>query len=163
MTETYDSRADTLLHIARVRANLDAFVVEMLRRGRVHDASKFGAEEKPTVDEAAVALRGIAYGSPEHQDLVRRLRPGLEHHYRVNSHHPEHYGNAGIAGMDLFDVVEMLCDWMAAALRRPEDGLRLDFNARYFGISDQLAAILANTVARWPAQAGAPSGETPVA
>jgi hypothetical protein len=39
-----------------------------------------------------------------------------------NSHHPEHYGNRGISGMDLFDVVEMMCDWMAAARRNPADG-----------------------------------------
>jgi hypothetical protein len=39
MSDTYDSRADTLAHIHGVRDNIGVFVAEMLRRGRVHDAS----------------------------------------------------------------------------------------------------------------------------
>jgi hypothetical protein len=53
--------------------------------------------------------------------------------------------------MDLFDLVEMVCDWMAAAKRNPQDGVKLAYNVELFGIQDQLAAILANTLARWPA------------
>ena len=56
--------------------------------------------------------------------------------------------------MDLFDLVEMLCDWMAAAQRNPSDGVRLDLNVRAFGIEPQLASILSNTLARWPASSG---------
>ena len=41
MPESFDSRADILQHILEVRAYLDTFVTEMLRRGQVHDASKF--------------------------------------------------------------------------------------------------------------------------
>jgi hypothetical protein len=78
------------------------------------------------------------------------VAPALEHHYRHNTHHPEHYGNEGIAGMDLFDVVEMVCDWMAATRRNPADGVKVAYNMRKFGIEPQLAAIIANTLARWP-------------
>jgi hypothetical protein len=74
----------------------------------------------------------------------------LAHHYAANSHHPEHY-KEGIAGMDLFDLVEMFCDWKASAERNPADGVKLEYNVRQFDISPQLAAILANTLARWPA------------
>jgi hypothetical protein len=95
-------------------------------------------------------LRGVAYGSPEYQSVVDQVAPALAHHYRHNPHHPEHYGTAGVAGMDLFDVVEMVCDWMAAAKRHPEDGVKLGYNTRKFGIESQLAAIIANTLARWP-------------
>ena len=41
MSGAYDSRADSLAHIHHVRDNIEAFVAEMLRRGRAHDASKF--------------------------------------------------------------------------------------------------------------------------
>ncbi len=150
MPDTYDSRADTLQHILHVRACLDAFVTEMLRRGRVHDASKFDPLEKPAFDEAIPLLRGVPYGSPEYVAVVERLAPAFAHHYRRNSHHPEHYGEKGISGMDLFDVVEMVCDWLAASQRNPQDGVKLDYNVELFGIGDQLAAILANTLARWP-------------
>jgi hypothetical protein len=52
--------------------------------------------------------------------------------------------------MDLFDLVEMFCDWIAAAKRNPADGVKLAYNVELFGIQDQLASILANTLARWP-------------
>lgn len=150
MPDAYDSTADTLRHIAAVRDRLDDVVAELLRRGRVHDTSKFTPEEKPAFDEALPAIQGLAYASPAYNAVVARVQPALDIHYRRNSHHPQFYGNAGIAGMDLFDVVEMLCDWMAAAARNPTDGVRLDVNVAAFGIEPQLAAILANSLARWP-------------
>ena len=115
MSGGYDSRADSLAHIHHVRDNIGVFVAEMLRRGRSHDASKFSDVEKPRLDEVLPMLEGVAYGSPAWDDVVNRAADALAHHYRHNSHHPEHYGNEGVAGMDLFDLVEMVCDWMAAA------------------------------------------------
>lgn len=153
----FDSRAETLAHVHHVRDNIDGFVAEMLRRGGVHDASKLSDAEKPVFDEILPLLKGITYGSPEWQAVVDRAAPMLAHHYRHNSHHPEHYGNRGIAGMDLFDVVEMMCDWMAAARRNPADGVKIDYNVRQFGIEPQLASILANTLARWPAKTAEPA------
>jgi hypothetical protein len=147
---TYDSQADTLAHIHAVRDQIDAFVAAMLERGRVHDASKFSAAEKPAFDTILPLLAGVPYGSPEYEALVRRMGPALAHHYRANSHHPEHHGAAGVAGMDLFDLVEMVCDWIAAAARNPGEGVKLDYNVKLFGIEPQLASILANTLQRWP-------------
>lgn len=95
-------------------------------------------------------LAGVAYGSPEYEALVQRMGAALEHHYRANSHHPEHHGAARVAGMDLFDVVEMVCDWIASAARNPGDGVKLDYNVKLFGIEPQLASIIANTLQRWP-------------
>jgi len=145
----YDSRADTLAHIHAVRDNINLFVAGLLERGRVHDASKLSPEEKPAFDAVLPLLPGVAYGSPEYEALVRRMGAALTHHYRNNSHHPEHHAD-GIGGMDLFDVVEMICDWIASAARNPRDGVRLDYNVKQFGIEPQLARILANTLSRWP-------------
>jgi Family of unknown function (DUF5662) len=136
MADTIDSRAEILQHILDVRAYLDTFVTEMLRRGRIHDASKFDEAEKPALDEAIPLLREISYGSPEYVAVLSRLAPAFEHHYQCNSHHPEHYGELGLAGMDLFDLVEMVCDWMAAAKRNPADGVKLAYNVGLFGIQD---------------------------
>jgi hypothetical protein len=146
----YDSRADTLAHIQLVRDHLDTFVAEMLKRGARHDASKLTPAEKPAFDLVLPLLAGVSYGSPEYQALVDRVKPALEHHYAHNSHHPEHYRELGIGGMDLFDIVEMICDWMASARRHPEDGVKLSYNAELFGIEPQLVSIIANTLARWP-------------
>lgn len=153
MTTDYDSSKDTLAHIHHVRDNIGVFVTEMLRRGRVHDASKFSAAEKPAFDDAIPLLKGVSYGTPAFQAVMDRIAPALCLHYEQNSHHPEHYGNQGIAGMDLFDLVEMLCDWMAAAGRHKSDGVKLDHNVAQFAIEPQLASILANTLARWPEKA----------
>ena len=146
----YDSRGDTLAHIHRVRDHIGTFVSGILARGGAHDASKLSEPEKSAFDRLLPLLRGVSYGSAEFEALEASMAPAIAHHYRANSHHPEHYGSAGLAGMDLFDVVEMVCDWMAAAERHPEDGVRLDLNAAKFGMEPQLAAIIANTLARWP-------------
>ena len=154
----YDSCADTLTHIQQVRDNIGLFVTEMRARARVHDASKLQEPEKSTLDRVMPLLAGVAYGSPDYEAIVERHRVALDLHYGRNSHHPEHYGSDGVAGMDLFDLVEMVCDWMAAAERRPEDGIRLDYNVALFGIQPQLASVLANTLARWPGRGYATAG-----
>ncbi len=145
----YDSTAETLRHIHRVRDHLNTVIAALLERGRVHDASKFSEVEKPVLDNIYPRLRGLSYGSPEYMVLVREAWPGLQHHYRHNAHHPEHYED-GVAGMDLLDLVEMFCDWKAASERNPKDGVRLDHNARVYAIAPQLAQVLANTLERWP-------------
>jgi hypothetical protein len=146
----YDSRADILAHILAVRDRLDVFAAALARRGSAHDASKFSDAEKPAFDLVTPLLPGVIYGSPAYQALEERVRPALEHHYQHNSHHPEYYRSLGIAGMDLFDVVEMVCDWIASVAGRSGGGLNLDFNVQRFGIDAQLASILANTLDRWP-------------
>ena len=90
----YDSRADILAHIIQVRDRLDVFATELSRRGTLHDASKFSDAEKPAFDLVMPLLPGVTYGSPEYLALEDRVRPALDHHYRHNSHHPEHYGDS---------------------------------------------------------------------
>ena len=153
--DSYDSRAETLAHIHRVRDHIGTFLGVMLARAAAHDASKLVEPEKSAFDQLLPRLRGMPYGSPEFRAVEAEMAEAIAHHHAANSHHPEHYGpelygNAGIAGMDLFDLVEMVCDWMAAAERHPEDGVRLDIKAAQFGIAPQLEAIIANTLARWP-------------
>jgi hypothetical protein len=65
-------------------------------------------------------------------------------------HHPEHYGDRGISGMDLFDVVEMMCDWIASAAGQPGGQVNLSQNVKRSGIDTQLESNLANTLDRWP-------------
>ena len=148
-TPPYDSTAETLRHIHRVRDHLNTVIATLLERGRVHDASKFSAVEKPILDTIYPKLRGLSYGTPPYVELVKEAWPGLQHHYKHNTHHPEHY-EEGIAGMDLFDLVEMFCDWKAASERNPADGVKIDHNARIYKIAPQLAEILKNTIDRWP-------------
>lgn len=143
---TYDSTADTLRHIRRVQSLLGNIARDLMIRGEDHDASKLGPEEKPLFDEMTPLLKSLTYGSDEYKESLARLGEALRHHYEVNSHHPEHYAN-GVAGMDVLDLVEMLCDWKAAS-ERTKDG---DFNKSIeigierFKIEPQLASILRNS------------------
>jgi hypothetical protein len=146
---TYDSEADTLRHIRRVNELLILVAVDLLSRGRVHDQSKLGPEEKPLFDELTPRLKELTYGSEEYKASLAALGPALKHHYAANTHHPEHYEN-GIHGMDLMDVVEMFCDWKAASERTKGGDFEgsLEYNQGRFGISMQLHNIFQNTCKR---------------
>lgn len=144
----YDSRPDTLEHIRRVQARLQEITERLTTRGEVHDASKLVSPEKEAFDVLTPRLAGLTYGSEEYRASLRELKPAIEHHYAANSHHPEYYGELGVNGMSLLDVVEMFCDWKAAGERHADGnfGASLNTNRTRFAISDQLAAIFANTL-----------------
>lgn len=142
----YDSTQDTLEHIAKVEGFLSLCADWLRIRGHVHDASKLYNPEKAIFDEVTPQLSALEYGSPEYMDALKRMKPALDHHYRANSHHPEHYP-CGIDDMSLLDIIEMLCDWKAASERHKTGsmGESLKINSKRFFIDRQLAVILANT------------------
>lgn len=146
--EKYDSRADTLAHIDRVRVLIAECVNNLALRAAKHDASKLEEPEKSTFDACTIKLKSIPYGSDEYKAALAELKPALDHHYAANSHHPEHYAN-GVDGMSLFDVVEMLMDWKAATERMKDGGdirKSLEINRDRFKLTPQLESILANTI-----------------
>lgn len=157
----YDSRPDTWDHIVKVRDYLDVAIANLLRRAQGHDRSKLVEPELSAFNVATPKLASLTYGTDEYKRSLADLGTALEHHYAVNSHHPEHY-ERGIAGMSLLDLLEMLVDWKAASERmrkpmpaapgRPEaplydnDFLRsIALNQERFGYGDELRAILENT------------------
>lgn len=142
----YDSTADTLDHINKVRARLQECIGRLEARALVHDASKLQSPEKEAFDEVTPLLRSLTYGSPEYHANTARLGEALAHHYAANSHHPEHYPD-GIAGMTLLDLVEMFSDWKAATERHADGDLArsIEINCERFGLSEQLVGILRNT------------------
>lgn len=142
-----DSFDDTLDHIIKVQARILEAMVNLRRRGQYHDASKLEEPEKSGYDQLTADLKDIVYGSDEYRAALVAAKPVIDHHYAVNTHHPEHYLN-GIDDMSLFDVLEMLCDWKAASERTKQGSIAasLVHNKTRFGISDQLASILENTV-----------------
>lgn len=144
---SYDSTQDTQEHISKVQARIQIVVNELTIRAAHHDASKLVEPEKPGFDVLTLKLRELVYGSDEYKAALEEGKPTIAHHYAVNSHHPEHYEN-GIAGMSLLDIIEMVCDWKAASERTKQGSIAqsLVHNKQRFGISDQLAAILENTV-----------------
>lgn len=139
---------ETMLHIEnvrrwlrRVRHNIDA-------REVAHDQSKLRPPEVEVFTEFTNKLKGLTYGSDEYKACLKAMGPALQHHYRSNpSHHPE--GNPeGLEGMNLIDMVEMLCDWKAATMRHADGDIRrsIKINAERFGMSPQLVRLFENTV-----------------
>lgn len=154
---SYDSKNDTREHIRQVADRLYAVRLELFERAKAHDASKLEHPEKPIFDEMTPKLKGLTYGSDEYKAALKDLSVALTHHYANNSHHPEHYPN-GVTGFDLFDLIEMYCDWQAAVMRHADGDIQksLDHNRERFKLSDQLASILQNTFDRYGDLGGKP-------
>lgn len=149
MSERHDSRPDTYAHIAEVRARLLNAAVMLIRRAHEHDASKLVSPEVEVFDEFTPKLADSTYGSDEYKEFLAGMGEGLTHHYAANSHHPEHYED-GIHGMDLLDLIEMLCDWKAATLRHADGDLdrSITHNRGRFGYGDEIEGLLRLTAER---------------
>lgn len=143
----YDSRPETYHHIGVVRELLGQVIKELVDRAQNHDASKLEDPELATFDEYTAKLKTSTYGSEEYKGFLAGMGEGLQHHYAHNRHHPEHHDD-GIIGMNLVDLVEMLCDWKAATQRHDDGDIRrsLEIQQERFGYSDELKSILLNTV-----------------
>lgn len=146
---TYDSTQDTLEHIRNVQTKIVAVIGSLVGRMIVHDQSKLESPEKEVYDKYSPLLRTTEYNSDEYKNFLKEMKVGIDHHYSVSPHHPEYYVD-GINGMNLIDLLEMICDWKAAGERhkdKPTDMIKsIEINAERFGMSDQLKQILLNTV-----------------
>lgn len=143
---SYDSRPDTYAHIATVREYMLKIVHNLMMRGHDHDLSKLEEPELSVFNVATPKLKALTYDSPEYKASLAEMGEGLNHHYDVNDHHPEHFPN-GIRDMDLMQITEMLCDWKAATLRHTDGdlGRSISQNAVRFGYGHEVAQLLRNT------------------
>ena len=146
-TPVYDSARDTQAHIDQVRVLIYDFAGRMFERAASHDRSKLHEPEKSVFDEFTPKLKASTYGSDEYAAMLKEMQVALSHHYANNRHHAE-YHNDGICGMNLVDLVEMLCDWMAATQRHANGDIHksIEINQRRFGYTDELKQIFQNTV-----------------
>lgn len=140
---------ETMKHQNSVREKISEMIFKLSQRAINHDMSKFSNEEVNLFIEMTPKLKSSTYGSDEYKKFLNDLKPALEHHYANNSHHPEHFAE-GIKEMSLIDLVEMLCDWLAATERHPNGNIfnSIEINQKRFGYSDELKSILINTIIR---------------
>lgn len=86
--------------------------IDILKRGWLHDNSKFGEDE-------IIALAEINDDKVSMRDACKSLPPEkkayLKLHYEHNTHHPEHWKD--VSEMPEMDVVEMCCDWHARSVQ----------------------------------------------
>lgn len=106
----------TTIHKFWVLAYLFRVCYCLIKRGLVHDMSKYSKYEAPFFASNIFKLKHATYGSPEYAKILSEITPALEHHYKTNSHHPQYWPN-GISDMSPLDEIEMLVDWRAATRR----------------------------------------------
>jgi len=145
----FDSRPDTYEHIETVRGLVMGVVGDLLERAHHHDSSKLVEPELSIFNEFSPKLRDSTYGSEEYKQFLQQMGEGLKHHYAANDHHPEHFEN-GIKEMDLVQLVEMLCDWIAATRRHADGDIMrsIEQNAERFGYGEEIKRLLVNSVHR---------------
>lgn len=138
---------ETYLHIASVASKINKISAMLYDRGVNHDLSKTQPPELDIFAEYTPKLKGTTYGSDIYNDYLKEMGVALRHHYKASSHHPEHFTD-GVQDMNLVDIVEMFCDWLAATERHDDgDILRsITINQDRFDMSDDLAQIFRNTV-----------------
>jgi len=136
-----------LAHKQVVAHLMQQVITALVERAIVHDNSKFTPEEFDAFESVTPILKTLTYGSDEYKASLLSIQPALRHHYMVNRHHPEYYPH-GIDDMDLIDMIEMVCDWMAAAQRQANGDVMksLEVSKERFHIDDQLLTIIRNTM-----------------
>lgn len=144
--EKYDSEEETVKHIKSVNDKIDWVMFQMNRRGLMHDQTKLESPEKEIFDEYTPKLKNTTYGSEEYGKYLEEMKIALDHHYKNNRHHPEHFNN-GIRDMNLIDLIEMFCDWLSATERHDDGDIfkSIEYNQSRFGYSDELKDIFDNT------------------
>ena len=124
------------------------FCRRLLWRSLTHDMSKISKAERASFIALASndALKKFAYNSDEYKAEIKKHKAIIDVHYKNNSHHPNHHED-GIRDMDLFDIIEMVCDWRAAGRRTKGGNLGCSFEANKdrYGIPHGLFMIMRRT------------------
>jgi hypothetical protein len=145
--ETSDSSTSsyTLEHINRVKAKMEFFASVLATRGANHDSSKLKEPEYSGWLAMDKEPR-YPYGSKKYYDKMFRYKEVLEHHYSINSHHPEHFEDPSNQ-MDLIDLIEMLCDWFSYSndISWLEGYNTINSQCARFKLNDTIKHLLLNT------------------
>jgi hypothetical protein len=115
-------------HIDRVRrclrllAKITDYADELMERAKVHDATKFGPEERIPYVWLTEYHRCRRSGEPFEYPtgVAERVNQAIRHHVTTNRHHPEFHADPN--GMSDVDLIEMVCDWTAMAQEFGQDG-----------------------------------------
>ena len=126
MVAFYERR--TYEHIERVRkcltvmASITKYSDELKQRARVHDASKYGPEERVPYTWLTECHRCRRAGEPfaYPEGIEAQVRSAIDHHVTTNRHHAEFHSNPN--DMTDVDLIEMVCDWTAMSQEFKQDG-----------------------------------------
>lgn len=98
------------------------FPDELNHRARIHDASKFGSEERDPyiwlTEFHRCQREGRNFSYPK--GMKERVKRAGHRHTTTNRHHPEFHSNPN--NMTDVDLIEMVCDWTAMSQEFDQDG-----------------------------------------
>ena len=83
-----DSRPETQKHIDKVNEFGKQFADKLKSRLILHDASKLIEPECKFFDKGTPNLASSTYGEKSYDDAKDSIKEGIEHHYKMNDHHP---------------------------------------------------------------------------
>ena len=140
------TQIETIIHKTRVLLNIIELINKLdppdkwklYWRGWRHDLSKLGWYEAKHYAKVIFDLKGSTYGTEEYKKMLKDIQPAIKHHYKKNSHHPEHYKN-GIKDMLELDKLELICDWQSAAKRHSNGCIykSIEINQKRFNYDDE--------------------------
>ena len=138
---------ETVKHKVKVYIFIHKIIAHLKKRAYDHDNSKLERLERELFYKYTPLISNCTYGSKEYKKWLKALNPALHHHHKMNRHHPEHFKDK-IKGMNLIDIIEMLCDWKAATLRHEDGNIRksIEINQKRFKYSNELKQIFLNTI-----------------
>jgi len=138
---------ETKKHKQKVKDYLGLISKILEKRGNTHDDSKLENMENEIFSVYSSKLKDCTYGSEDYKRYLNEMRPALDHHYKNNRHHPEHFED-GIRGMNLIDLMEMVMDWLAASKRHDSGNIMksIELNMSRFGYDETLNDIFKNTI-----------------
>lgn len=125
---------------------MNTIIDDLTVRKYRHDVSKLSDDEYPGFVALNKTLRETSFMDENYRASLTKEVIGI--HYKNNDHHPEHFPN-GIMDMNLIQISEMICDWVAVGLGK---GLTFDELEGTVGqairrqaIDVQLSIIMMNT------------------
>ncbi len=116
---------EVLKHKFWVALYMTKIAARLFIRGIFHDTSKFFISETTGYAKALPRILHLPYYSKEYKECLKIIKPSVELHYKRNSHHPEHF--ASYKEMNIYDLMEMVCDWKSAAKRHKDGNLNKSF------------------------------------
>lgn len=136
---------DTLDHKTKIGTLMLDISRDIMQRALVHDNSKL---LDPTECEgfSNYDLSTVPFNSPEFNEMKKKMEPAIDHHVTTNRHHMEYHG-CDVTNVTLVDLLEMLCDWRAAGMRRSDSSIErsIETMGDRYNLSEDLRKILKNT------------------
>jgi hypothetical protein len=113
------------------------FSWNLIKRGLKHDLSKYSWFESKGFAQVIFKLKKLTYGSEEYIKCLRIIKPSIDHHYKINRHHPEYHKN-GFFDMTELDKIEMVIDWLSACKRHKDGNIykSIEINKERFGYDE---------------------------